>query len=147
MLAADAARPREPDEAIRRKQRTAMEDLEIGSATAEKYIAMRKEVDRLLWSIASLASILRMLREIPGPIEMDNHAIGRVGEMIEGNAYDIFDQLNNGFASASDVKQAMEKLTEAHAPKEAPPRAKAAKHDRPPPKASRRGKATRAGAR
>ena len=70
---------------------------------ARKYLAMRKEVDEMLWQIASLAGVLAMLREIPGPIEMDNHAIGRVGLMIEGNAYDIFDQLDNHFAAPRDV--------------------------------------------
>lgn len=80
-----------------------IDGLEIGVETARRYLAMRKEVDEMLWQIASLAGVLAMLREIPGPIEMDNHAIGRVGLMIEGNAYDVLDQLNNRFASTHDV--------------------------------------------
>lgn len=80
-----------------------MDELQIGLETAKRYLEVRAKVDEMLWSIASLAALLRMLKEIPGPIEMDNHAIGRVGNMIEANAYDILDELNHTFASTTDV--------------------------------------------
>ena len=84
----------------------------MDAETIRRYAEVREKVDEMLWAVASLSAVLHMLREIPGPIEMDNHAIGRIGGMIETNVYDIFDLLENSFAARIEVERALEKRSE-----------------------------------